>query len=110
MTIQIGDKLAQKDYPCYRLFTVTAITPTGRIKVQRDEYPNSTYTLNPDLSIRGERSERNLQIITPQITDEIERQRLFQRIECGFVRRNKLTLEQVRSLHEWMENAGLLVD
>jgi len=109
MTIKVGDKLAQKDYPTYRIFTVTKILPSGRIKVQWDERPVCEVTLNPDLSVRGERGERLL-IITPEIENEIERRRLLTRIEIGFLRRNKVTLVQAQSLHQWMIDAGLLTD
>lgn len=110
MTIQVGDKLAQKDYPTYRIYTVTKILPSGRIKVQWDDPPRCCeYTINPNLSVRGERGER-LQIITPEIENEIERRRLLTRIEIGFLRRNKVTLVQAQSLHQWMIDAGLLTD
>lgn len=110
MSIQVGDKLAQKDYAAYRIFTVIKILPSGRLKVQWDDRPTCELTLNPDLSVRGERDENRLQIITPDIQDAIERLRLLNRIAVGYVRHNQLTLDQLRSLQQWMIDAGLLAN
>lgn len=55
MTIQVGDKLALKDYSTYCIYTVIKILPSGRIKAQWDEHPIFISVLNPNLSVRGER-------------------------------------------------------
>lgn len=75
--------------------------------MQWDERPGYELTLNPDLTVRGERGQQRLQIITPDVENEIERRRLLDRIEIHFYRRNTLTLDKVQRLYQCMIDIGL---
>ena len=71
--VQVGDELAfRHSYgTCWSIYKVEKITPSGRIVCGR-------YTLNPDLTIRGDRGYHGLycgEIVTPKIRAEVARQK-----------------------------------
>lgn len=80
--VKVGDMLAFRyghRLPEFQLCKVERITPTGRIVCGQ-------YTLNPDLSIRGERPRWSTgpyraEVITPEISEIIERKKLARRVK-----------------------------
>lgn len=79
--LKVGDELAFRGFGrTYYVHKITAITPTGRIKV-------GPYELTPDLQVRGRRHRGNAPLrgerVTPEIRENMLRDTLTWKIKSA---------------------------
>lgn len=103
--LKVGDELAFRGFGrTYYVHTITAITPTGRIKV-------GPYELTPDLQVRGRRRRGNAPLrgerVTPEIRENMLRDTLTWKIKSAADKLgpHSLPVEEMRRVAEILERA-----
>lgn len=103
--LKVGDELAFRGFgSTYYFHKITAITPTGRIKV-------GPYELTPDLRVRGRRHRSNApprgERVTPEIRENMLRDTLTWKIKSAAdkLRPCALSVEDMQRVAEILERA-----